>query len=74
MELASAGFADEVTKCLETRRVVGTIQARPHPILDAIKSRQDVELIIITKANRNEIPNLVINRIRNQYGESYSRS
>lgn len=56
MELFSESFANEVRKCLDTRRVVGTIQERRHPFLDEVRSRNDVELFVVTTTNRNQIP------------------
>jgi nucleoside-triphosphatase len=60
MELFSRKFADEVLKCLDTRRVIGTIQERRHPVLDRIRSRDDVRLIEITLLNRDQVPQQVI--------------
>ncbi|MFW9976103.1 MAG: NTPase [Candidatus Thorarchaeota archaeon] len=56
MELFSRLFADEVTKCLNTKRVLGTIQQGNHPFLNEIKSRPDVQLIELTTENRDQIP------------------
>jgi nucleoside-triphosphatase len=56
MELFSESFASEVRKCLETKRVVGTIQEQRHPFLDEVRSRSDVDLFKLTTINRNQIP------------------
>ncbi len=56
MELFSRLFASEVTECLNTKRVLGTIQQRNHPFLDEIKSRPDVQLIELMMENRDQIP------------------
>jgi len=56
MELFSERFSDEVRRCLNTSRVVGTIQLRRDPFLDEIRSRSDVYLFELTTMNRNRIP------------------
>jgi nucleoside-triphosphatase len=56
MELFSKNFVDEVRKCLNTRRVIGTIQERRQPFLDEIRSRRDVTLFELTLTNRDQIP------------------
>ncbi len=60
MELFSKLFAGEVTKCLNTKRVLGTLQQGNHPFLDEIKSRPDVQLIELTMENRNQVPMQVL--------------
>ena len=60
MELFSRKFVDEVLRCLDTRRVIGTIQERHHPVLDRIRSRDDVRIIELTSCNRDQIPQQVI--------------
>lgn len=60
MELFSKKFEDEVRKCLDTRRVLGTIQQRIHPFLDEIRSRRDVHLIELTTENRYHVPMQVL--------------
>ncbi|MHA2351808.1 MAG: NTPase [Candidatus Thorarchaeota archaeon] len=56
MELFSENFKDEVLRCLDTKRVLGTIQERKHPFLDEVRSREDVELLELTLMNRNHMP------------------
>ena len=56
MELFSESFASEVRRCLDTNRVLGTIQERRHPFLDEVRSRNDVDLFVLTTTNRNQIP------------------
>jgi nucleoside-triphosphatase len=60
MELFSKLFAPEVHQCLDTGRVVGTIQKRRSPFLDKVKQRDDVTILEITLENRNEIPSTVL--------------
>ncbi len=56
MELFSRQFLKEVRSCLDTKRVLGTIQERRHPFLDEVRSREDVELFTLTLDNRNRLP------------------
>jgi nucleoside-triphosphatase len=56
MELCSRRFSEEVCRCLDTRRVLGTIQERRQLFLDEIKSRKDVKLFTLTLNNRNQLP------------------
>ena len=56
MELFSDNFADEVRRCLDTKRVIGTIQERKLPFLDEVRTRSDVTLLELTISNRNQIP------------------
>ena len=64
MEFASPFFTDELMKCLDTKRVLGTIQYKPYPVIKEIKSRLDVRLIEITTSNRDDIPFLVLDLIK----------
>lgn len=64
MELYSQNFEDEVRRCLDTKRVVGTIQDRRHPFLDEVKSRSDVILFELTVLNRDRIPMQVLRLLR----------
>lgn len=56
MELHSRQFRDEVSRCLDAKRVVGTVQGRKHSYLDAVRSRADVTLFELTISNRDELP------------------
>jgi nucleoside-triphosphatase len=60
MELFSQRFKDEVLRCLDTKRVLGTIQERRIPYLDRIRTRNDVRLIELTLGNRDEVPMRVV--------------
>ncbi|MBD3407179.1 MAG: NTPase [Candidatus Lokiarchaeota archaeon] len=63
MELYSDKFKHEVLNCLETGRVLATIQKRKHPFLNEIRSRDDVIIIEVTETNRDEIPSKVLSLI-----------
>jgi len=56
MELFSILFAPEVRRCLDTGRVVGTIQQRKSPFLDEVRQRRDVQVVELTINNRDDIP------------------
>jgi nucleoside-triphosphatase len=60
MELFSAAFRDEVFRCIDTARVIGTVQARRSQVLDEIRSREDVRVLELNLENRDEIPDRVI--------------
>ncbi|MHA1930507.1 MAG: nucleoside-triphosphatase [Candidatus Thorarchaeota archaeon] len=62
MELKSKYFAIEVRKCLDTGRVIGTIQDRPSPFLEEVRCRTDVKLIYLTLNNRDSVPGDVVNQ------------
>ena len=64
MELFSQNFADEVRKCLDTKRVIGTIQDHRLPFLDEVRTRNDVMLIELTISNRDQIPMQVLKLLR----------
>ncbi|MFW9848522.1 MAG: nucleoside-triphosphatase [Candidatus Thorarchaeota archaeon] len=53
MELKSPKFAIEVRKCLDTGRVLGTLQLRKAQFQDEVRSRSDVRIIVVTLENRN---------------------
>jgi nucleoside-triphosphatase len=62
-------FQRLVFECLNSSiPVIGVVKAKSSPFLDAIRNRDDVETITVTKENRNEIrKNLktLYNRVRN---------
>ncbi|MEM2142827.1 MAG: nucleoside-triphosphatase [Candidatus Thorarchaeota archaeon] len=63
MELFSSEFEKEVVRCLDSRCVIGTIQQRSDPVLNGIRHRDDVRVIVIDVSNRNSIPELVMSMI-----------
>ena len=60
MELKSARFGPEVRKCLDTGRVLGTLQLRKGEFQDEVRSRSDVRIINVTPENRDSLPAQVI--------------
>ena len=56
MELFSASFKDAVIDALESKKkVLGTIMLASHPWADKIKERPEVEVINVTRLNRDEV-------------------
>jgi nucleoside-triphosphatase len=57
MELASSRFREAVSALFESRRpIVATIHGFRHPFTDALKRRDDVELLRITEKTRDALP------------------
>jgi len=58
MELFSPSFKDAVIEALQSeKKVLGTIMLASHPWADRIKERPEVEVIQVTRLNRNEVVN-----------------
>ncbi|MFW9862420.1 MAG: NTPase [Candidatus Thorarchaeota archaeon] len=64
MELCAPQFAPEVRRCLDTGRVLATLQQRRGVFHDEIRARSDVDLIEITVANRDSLPVEVLSRFQ----------
>jgi nucleoside-triphosphatase len=61
MELLSPQFREAVTQAIDSgKKVLGTIMLNPHPFADKIKRRPEVETLLITKDNRNEVMRKVL--------------
>ena len=61
MELLSRQFKEAVTQAMNSgKRVLGTIMLNPHPFADEIKCRPEVEVLLLTRDNRPEIMNKVL--------------
>jgi nucleoside-triphosphatase len=64
MELASTRFRDAVTALLEADvPVVATVHIFRHPFTDELKRRPDIELIRLSKQNRDELPDALAARL-----------
>jgi nucleoside-triphosphatase len=64
MELASVAFTDAVANLLEGETpVVATVHAFRHPFTDRLKGRRDAEVVRLTRANRDELPGLLAQRL-----------
>ena len=64
MELYSEALCDAVTEAMRAvGNVVATVQATYHPFTDALKSRDDVTVIQVTRANRDELRERVVEKL-----------
>ena len=62
MELFSPSFQDAVIEALQSeKKVLGTIMLASHPWADKIKERPEVEVIKVTRFNRSEVTDTVLN-------------
>ncbi len=60
MELFSRKFQDSVIEALDSHSyVLGTILFRSHPFCDRIKKRKDVQIIEVTRENRDSLPDVI---------------
>ena len=65
MELASPAFRDAVSALFERSvAVVATVHAHHHPFTDELKRRPCVEVLRLTRSNRNELPSTIASRLR----------
>ncbi|MFH1502101.1 MAG: NTPase [Candidatus Eisenbacteria bacterium] len=64
MEMCSPAFMSEVERALESPSVVfGTIQDRGNAFLDAVRGREDVEVLRVTEENRDRLVEDVVARL-----------
>jgi nucleoside-triphosphatase len=64
MELASARFRDAVTALVDAEvPLVATVHAFSHPFTDVLKRRPGVELVRLTRANRDDLPDALAARL-----------
>jgi nucleoside-triphosphatase len=64
MELASARFREAVTVLFDSGfPLVATVHSFRHPFTDQLKRRSDVELIRLSKANRDGLPGALAERV-----------
>jgi nucleoside-triphosphatase len=63
MELKSPRFASEIRLCLDTGRVLGTLQLRGGAFQDEVRARSDVRIIEVTPENRDGLPSQIIAEI-----------
>jgi nucleoside-triphosphatase len=61
MELLSPQFKEAVTQAINSgKKVLGTIMLNPHPFADEIKSHPEVEVLLVTRDNRTEVMQRVL--------------
>jgi nucleoside-triphosphatase len=64
MELFSPFFKDAVIEALDSKKkILGTIMLASHPWADKIKERPEVEVIKVTRFNREEVIKQVLDRL-----------
>ena len=65
MELFSPAFREAVAQAIESSKpILGTIHLRARePFIDAIKKREDAEILEVTYENRRQLHNLIIDRV-----------
>ena len=64
MELFSRPFWDIMLRCLDSvKPVIATVMAHPHPFVDRLKARSDVQLVTVTLENRDKLALKLIHEI-----------
>jgi nucleoside-triphosphatase len=65
MELCSESFQEAAVHALDSGiPVLGTIQDRSNAFLDAVRARDDVEVVRLTRGNRNTVRLVVADRLK----------
>lgn len=65
MELHSEKFKKAVLTALVSKnKILGTIMLKPNPLCDKIKKRTDTKIFYLTRGNRKEIKNQVIELLK----------
>jgi len=60
MELMSPAFRAAVMAAMDSElRILATAMSKPHPFVDRVKGRPDVEVITVTRANRDSLPGTI---------------
>ncbi|MGC1121655.1 MAG: nucleoside-triphosphatase [Candidatus Methanofastidiosia archaeon] len=68
MELFSDQFRRSVLQALDTGKVIATIMEQSHPFTDAIKKRDDVELVTVTEETRDELVGILRVKVKRNLG------
>jgi len=65
MELFSPAFKEAVSIAIESEKpVIGTIHYRAlDPLITTIKAREDAEILEVTQKNREQLHNIIINKV-----------
>jgi nucleoside-triphosphatase len=67
MELASDAFREAFAALLDRHvAVIATVQSASHPFTDALKRRRDTETLRVTNADRDELPEQLAARVREE--------
>ncbi len=71
MELASAPFVEAVDTLLAgSLPVVATMHVYEHPVTDALKRRADVQRVVVTETNRDELPTQLFRQLTGSAGRA----
>jgi nucleoside-triphosphatase len=69
MELASVPFMKAMDTLLAgSLPVVATVHVYEHPVTDALKRRADVQRVVVTEANRDELPAQLVRQLTGSAG------
>jgi len=64
MELLSDAFRRSVEKLFDNaNKLVATVHAFKHPFTDALKQRPDTDVVKVTRANRDDLPQTIAIRV-----------
>ena len=62
MELLSPQFKQAVRQTINSRKkILGTITLSPHPFADEIKHHPEVEVLLVTRSNHNQVLKEILN-------------
>lgn len=65
MELFSERFRKKLIVALDSGRdIIATIQDKPIPLLNELRSREDIELMVVTESNRDSLPEVIAERLK----------
>lgn len=65
MELLSPAFREVLLEAMNsTKRLIGTVMLQPHPFADQIKHDSRVEVLLVSKANRDQVLDKATNWLR----------
>jgi nucleoside-triphosphatase len=68
MELASEPFRAAVLAAFDTETsIVATVHAARHPFTDELKRRSSVEVLRVSRGNRDELPTQLFERVRDSF-------
>jgi nucleoside-triphosphatase len=71
MELFSSAFREAVEEALSSPKpLLATVMAASQPWVNALKSRADVSLIEVTPANRQALPDRILDWLRREQGRT----
>jgi nucleoside-triphosphatase len=68
MELASEAFREAVSAVVDGETpIVATVHAARHPFTDELKRRSSVEVLRVSRRNRDELPAQLFERVRDSF-------